>query len=100
MINGVKSTRLMSDDIHQSPHPFFTAWAKRRRDLVIADACGKRVIRHLQLAGINSKARKRAAGTQGSQTILKGLLRSSASIATSAPPAVNFLISANTSCSL
>src|SRR5687767_10899644 len=67
---------LGSDHFHQSPHPFLTARAKRGRDLVIADPGGKRVIRHLELAGIHTEARKSPSGTEAAETILKSPLHS------------------------
>ena len=60
---------------HQSPHSLLSPWAKSRHDFVVADAGGKRIVRHLKFAGINAKATQRAAWPERTQTILKCFLK-------------------------
>ena len=74
MSSGVGSKALRLHHRHQAAHSLFSAGAKRRHDLVIADAGSKGVVRHLKFSRINAEAAERAARTQATQTILKCLL--------------------------
>src|SRR6185503_17464494 len=68
---GIETARL--DHRHEAAHSLLTAGTQRRDDSVISEAGCKCIIRQLELARINAKARKRAARTQAAQRIFKCL---------------------------
>ena len=86
-----------SHHLDQAAHPLLAAGAERRDDAVVAEAGGERVVRHLQLAGVDAEAGQRAARAQARSAFSKVSCVPSASMATSAPPPVRRLISATTS---
>src|SRR5436190_1843308 len=56
-----------TDHGDQPTHPLLATWAKRRDDPVVAEARRERLVRHLQLARVDAKARQRAAGPEAAQ---------------------------------
>jgi hypothetical protein len=36
----------VADELHESPHPFFSAWAQRRNNFVTTETCRERLERH------------------------------------------------------
>src|SRR6185437_2392283 len=65
----------MTYNLHQAPHTFLAARAKRRDDAVIANPRGEGFVRNLKFAGIDTETRQRSRRPQTAQRAFKRLLR-------------------------
>ena len=73
--SGVGSNRPACDHLDQAAHPLLAAGAERGDDAVVAEPGGERLVRHLELAGVDAEARQRAARAERAQGALERLLR-------------------------
>src|SRR5689334_13806518 len=62
------------DQLHETPHPFFSTWTESGKDLDICDARAKCVDWNFKLAGIHTQPPQLPARPKYKQTTYKGFL--------------------------